>query len=70
MPRFYVHVKDVQFAGPNTGPWEGERRIGPFDTEADANAQAAAEAENGLEVTVMTATESWNSRSVTDEEEA
>lgn len=34
---FYLHIADDGFAEP---PWPGERRLGPFETAAEAEAQA------------------------------
>ena len=41
---FYIHIADPQFLDP---PWPGVRRLGPFDTQTDALAQAGSDLASG-----------------------
>lgn len=44
---FYIHIADPGFPDP---PWPGFRRLGPFLTQAEALAQAAGDAAQGMGV--------------------
>lgn len=44
MAQFYIHIADPGFPDP---PWEGQRRLGPFNTKEEAVAQAASDTAMG-----------------------
>ena len=44
MPAYYIHYADPGFPDP---PWPGERRLGPFPTLAEAQAQAVSNSASG-----------------------
>jgi len=45
--RFYIHIADPGFPEP---PWPGERRLGPYNTREEAEAQAVSDAAGGYAV--------------------
>lgn len=42
---FYIHIPDPGFPEP---PWPGERRLGPFNTAEEAEAQAIDDVARGM----------------------